>query len=275
MAKNPPVVMTIAGSDNSAGAGIQADLKAMSGLGVYGTTVVTCVVAEAPGKVSAIQPVDAGIVAEQMRLLFTAFPIVAAKTGMLYSAEIINAVCDTLGQVYAGSSKRLFLVVDPVMVATSGAALLKPEAMALLRERLFPLAGLVTPNLDEAGVLLGRPVTTLAEMEAAGSELVQRFQTAFLLKGGHLRGEPRATDLLCMPDGARHRFAAPFVPDVATHGTGCTTSAAITSYVALGLALPEAVERAKVYVTRAVRKHFRWESGNVRTDALNHGVAGH
>jgi hydroxymethylpyrimidine/phosphomethylpyrimidine kinase len=127
--------------------------------------------------------------------------------------------------------------------------------------------------MDEAGVLLGQPVTTLADMEAAGGELVARYHTAFLLKGGHLRGEPRAIDLLCMLDGARHRFAAPFVPDVATHGTGCTTSAAIASYIALGLPLPEAVERTKVYVTKAVRKFFRWESGQVRTDALNHGQA--
>ena len=272
MAKPPQVVLSIAGSDNSAGAGAQADLKTMSALGVYGLTAITCVVAEVPGRVSAIQPIEPAIVAEQIRLLFGAFPVAALKTGMLYSSAIIEAICDTLGELYAGTTARPFLVVDPVMVATSGDALLKPEAVALLCERLFPLAGLVTPNLDEARVLLGRPVTTLVEMEAAGDELVRRYGTAFLIKGGHLRNEPRATDLLCTADGARHRFTAPFVPDVATHGTGCTTSAAIASYVALGLALPEATERAKLYVTRTIRKHYRWEGGGVRTDALNHSA---
>jgi hydroxymethylpyrimidine/phosphomethylpyrimidine kinase len=265
-----PVVLTVAGSDNSAGAGAQADLKTMCALGVYGVTAITCVVAEVPGKVSAIQPVDPRIVAEQIRLLFGAFPIAAMKTGMLHSRAIIDAVCDTLGEVFAGSARRPFLVVDPVMVATAGARLLETEGVRLLCERLIPLADLVTPNLDEAGLLLGRPVQTLAEMEAAGDELAQGFGTAILLKGGHLRNEARATDLLFLTDGARHRFSAPFIPGVATHGTGCTTSAAIASYVARGLPLPEAVERAKLYVTKAVRKFLRWESAHGATDALHH-----
>lgn len=272
MPKPPPVVLTIAGSDNSAGAGAQADLKTMSALGVYGLTAITCVVAEVPGRVSAIQPIEPAIVAEQIRLSFASFPVAAIKTGMLLSRAIIEAVCDALAELHAGTHARPFLVVDPVMVASSGDSLLQPDAIALLGQRLFPLAGLITPNLDEAGVLLGRQVTTVAEMERAGDELVRRFGTAFLMKGGHLRDEPRAIDLLCTADGARHRFAAPFVQGVSTHGTGCTTSAAIASYVALGLALPEATERAKVYVTKTVRKHHRWEGGGVRTDALNHGA---
>ncbi len=265
-----PVVLTIAGSDNSAGAGAQADLKTMSALGVYGLTAITCVVAEVPGKVSAIQAVDPRIVAEQIRLSFEAFPVVAMKTGMLHSRAVIEAVCDTLNEIFRGVSRRPFLVVDPVMVATSGAVLLEPAAVSLMCERLFPLAGLVTPNLDEVGALLGRSVKTLPEMERAGDELVRRFGVPFLLKGGHLQGESRATDLLFTADGSCHRFAAPFVQGVSTHGTGCTTSAAIASYVARGLALPEAVERAKLYVTRAVRKYLRWESATVRTDALHH-----
>ncbi len=270
MAKPLPVVLTIAGSDNSAGAGIQADLKTMTALGVYGVTAVTCVVAEVPGKVSAIQPVEPRIVAEQIRLLFEAFPVAAIKTGMLYSREIIDAVCDALAELHAGSAHRPFLVVDPVMVASSGDPLLEPNAIALMKERLFPLAHLITPNLDEVRVLLGREVTSTAEMETAGDELVRAYGTAFLVKGGHLR-EARATDLLCTADGARHRFAAPFVTGVSTHGTGCTTAAAIASYVALRLPLPEAVERAKVYVTRTVRKHHRWTTPNGQhTDALNH-----
>ncbi len=265
-----PVVLSIAGSDNSAGAGAQADLKTMSALGVYGVTAITCVVAEVPGKVSAIQAVEPRIVAEQIRLLFEAFPIAAIKTGMLHSRETIDAICDTLAEVFARNSQRPFLVVDPVMVATSGARLLQQEAIALLCDRLIPHAALVTPNLDEAGVLLGRAISSLAEMEAAGDQLVRAFGTAFLLKGGHLRGESRATDLLFGADGSRHRFSAPFVSGVSTHGTGCATSAAIASYVARGLALPEAVERAKLYVTKAVRKYLRWQGDGRTTDALNH-----
>jgi len=266
-----PVALTIAGSDNSAGAGAQADLKTFSAVGVYGLTAITCIVAEVPGKVSAIQAVEPRIVAEQIRLSFEAFPISAMKTGMLYSSEIIEAVCDTLAEVYAGNAQRPFLVVDPVMVATSGDLLLKPEAITLFRERLFPLANLITPNLDEVQTLLGRPVTTVQEMEAAGDELVRTFGCAFLLKGGHLRGE-RAIDILFTRDGTRHSFSAPFVPGVSTHGTGCTTAAAITGYLARGLPLPEAVERAKLLVTKAVRKYHRWQRPNGVTDALNHSA---
>src|SRR5258708_12646737 len=134
----PPVVLTIAGSDNSAGAGIQADLKTMSALGVYGVTAVTCVVAEVPGKVSAIQPIEPRIVAEQIRLLFEAFPIRALKTGMLYSCEIIDAVCDTLGGCLEKSAHAPPLVVDPVMVATTGDPLLNRDAIAPSPDRPFP-----------------------------------------------------------------------------------------------------------------------------------------
>src|SRR4051812_706228 len=135
-----PVVLTIAGSDNSAGAGAQADLKTISALGAYGVTAITCVVAEVPGKVSAIQSIEPRIVAEQIRLLFEAFPIGAVKTGMLFSREIIPTVCETLTACIAKSQRRPLLVVDPVMVATSGDPLLQADAVALYRERLFPLA---------------------------------------------------------------------------------------------------------------------------------------
>ncbi len=266
-----PVALTIAGSDNSAGAGIQADLKTFTACGVYGLTAITCVVAEVPGKVSAIQAVEPAIVAEQIRLSFEAFPISALKTGMLYSREIIEAVCDTLGEVYAGNTFRPFFVIDPVMVASSGDLLLKPEAITLLQERLFPLADLLTPNMDEAGALLGRRITTIAEMETAGDELVRMYGCAVLMKGGHLQGD-RATDLLFTRDGARHSFSAPFIPGVSTHGTGCTTAAAITAHVARGVPLPDAVERAKLFVTKAVRKSLRWQGPHGVTDALNHSA---
>src|SRR5436190_16052935 len=191
--RNPqsiPVALSIAGSDNSAGAGAQADLKTMSALGVYGVTAITCVVAEVPGKVSAIQPIEPRIVVEQIRLLFEAFPIGAVKTGMLYSREIIAVVCDTLAECFAKCSPRPPLVVDPVMVATSGDLLLQPDAIALYRERLFPLATLITPNLDEVQTLLGTPISSLEGMRRAGKELAAQYSRAFLIKGGHLRLDP-------------------------------------------------------------------------------------
>jgi hydroxymethylpyrimidine/phosphomethylpyrimidine kinase len=263
-----PVVLSIAGSDNSAGAGAQADLKTFSALGTYGLTAITCVVAEVPGKVSAIQPVEPRIVAEQIRLSFAAFPVAAVKTGMLYSREIIETVCATLTECFAHCTRRPFLVVDPVMVATSGAALLLDDAVALYRARLFPLAGLITPNLDEVRTLLGRSVSSVEEMRRAGEELVAQTGANFLLKGGHLR-EAVATDLL-FAGGTVREFCAPFVPGVSTHGTGCTYSAAIAAGMARGLGLPTAVGEAKTFVTKAITHFLRWEHGGRVTDALHH-----
>jgi hydroxymethylpyrimidine/phosphomethylpyrimidine kinase len=265
----PPVVLTIAGSDNSAGAGAQADLKTISALGGYGVTAITCVVAEVPGKVSAIQPIQPELVAEQIRLLFGAFPIAAIKTGMLYSPAIIESVLATLDTCLAASATPPPLVVDPVMVATSGDPLIHGDAITLYREQLLPLATLVTPNLDETAVLLGHPVKTLAAMREAGPTLVEKFRTAFLLKGGHLR-EAVATDLLFTRDGQVFEYNAPFVSDVATHGTGCTYSAAIATGLAGGSNLPTAVRTAKAFVTNAVSHYLRWTGTQGLTDALHH-----
>jgi len=264
-----PVVLTIAGSDNSAGAGAQADLKTISALGGYGVTAITCVVAEVPGKVSAIHPVPPAIVAEQIRMSLAAFPVAAIKTGMFHSEEIIRAVVETLAECFTREPRRPAFVVDPVMVATSGDSLLRPDAVALYGEFLFPLATIVTPNLDEVRTLLGRPVRSVADMREAGRELAAKYGTAFLIKGGHLGGSV-ATDLLVLGDGAVHVFEAGFVPGVSTHGTGCTYSAAIATGMARGLALPEAVGEAKRFVTRAIAGFLRWEKGGRSTDALNH-----
>ena len=260
--------MSIAGSDNSAGAGAQADLKTFSALGAYGVTAITCVVAEVPGKVSAVQAIEARIVAEQIRLLFEAFPISAVKTGMLFSQEIIEATADALKSEIGNPKTEIPIVVDPVMVATSGDPLLKPDAVALYRELLFPLARVITPNLDEVRTLLGHPVTSIDEMIAAGRELAERFQTAVLVKGGHLRGAD-AIDLL-FDAGEMHEFRAPFVPGVSTHGTGCTYAAAIAAGLGKGLPLPQATARAKTFVTDAVRGFLRWEHNGHTTDALHH-----
>lgn len=259
----PPVVLTIAGSDNSAGAGAQADLKTFTALGTYGLTALTCVVAEVPGRVAAIQSLEPAIVREQIRLSLDAFPVAAVKTGMLHSREIIEVVCD----IFEQEEIQRPLVVDPVMVATSGDRLLQPDAIALYEARLFPLATLVTPNLDEAAALLGRPVPTVEAMRAAGRELVSRHGVPFLLKGGHLRGEV-ALDLL-FAGGEEIEFAAEYIPGVSTHGTGCTYAAAIAARLAHGDPLRAAVEAAKRYVTAAIRHCHRWPG----VEALNHGAA--
>ena len=258
----PPVVLTIAGSDNSCGAGAQADLKAITALGGYAQTAITCVVAEVPGRVEMIQPVKAAVVAAQIRLSCRSFPVAAIKTGMLFSRPIIRAVAGALAE----GRVRVPLVVDPVMVASSGEPLLEPAAIAAYGRELFPRAVLVTPNLDELRILSAMPCRNLAEMEAAGRMLVARHGCAFLLKGGHLRGRV-ATDLLVTQDGCR-RYDAAFRRGFDAHGTGCTYSAAIATGLALGLPLAEAVARAKRYITAAIRGRLSWG----RTAALDHRV---
>lgn len=264
-----PVALTIAGSDNSAGAGIQADLKTFGAAGVYGVTALTCVVAEVPGHVAAIQPIDPDIVRQQIELLAGHFPIRAAKTGMLHSAAVIHVVADFLMH-WGVLKRRPPLVVDPVMVASSGDALLEADAVAVYRDRLFPLARLITPNLPEAAALLGRPIEDLEGMRVAGLELADGYGVPFLVKGGHLGGDT-AIDLLVFPGGLIEEFRAPFTRDVSTHGTGCTYSAAITAQLALGMELTEAVRESKAYVSAAIRQHFRWrKKGEADVDALNH-----
>lgn len=260
----PAVALTIAGSDCSAGAGLQADLKTFSALGVFGLTAVTCVVAETPGKVARIDAVDPANVREQIELLLANFPVGAIKTGLLLSPEIVELVATILEKSAAG----IPLVVDPVMIATSGDALLQPAAVETYRARLFPRATLVTPNMAEAAALTGRPVTTLEEMRVAGRELAEKFGTRFLVKGGHLGGHC-ATDLL-LGGTTEMEFRAPFVAGVSTHGTGCTYSAAIAARLALGDELEEAIQRAKDFVSRAITEHFAWNTSLGEIHALNH-----
>lgn len=260
-----PVALTIAGSDSSAGAGAQADLKTFSALGVYGLNAITCIVAETPGKVSRIQDIGADIVRRQIEVLLDGFPIAAIKTGMLYSAKIISAVAKTL----ADRAPEIPLVIDPVMVATSGDALLQPDAIASYERDLFPRATLVTPNLDEAAQLLGQSIRTIARMRTAGKKLAEKYHVPILLKGGHLSGD-LATDLLF--SGSKVvEFSAPLVRGVSTHGTGCTYSAAITAGLASGLSLEESVRRGKRFVTQAIVQHFVWKSNSGGAiHALNH-----
>lgn len=251
-------MLTVAGSDNSAGAGIQADLKTFSHFGCYGLTAVTCVVAEVPGKVSAIQAMKADLVAAQIALSFEAFPAAAAKTGMLFSAAIIEAVAAQL------AGRAIPLVIDPVMVASSGDPLLRKSAVNAYRRLLFPRATLVTPNLDELKILSGREIGSISQMKDAGRSLVDQYGCAFLLKGGHLKGKS-AIDVLATTAGFEE-FSAPFVRGVDPHGTGCTYSAAVAANLARGRTLSESVGAGKAYITQAIARHLRWG----RTSALEH-----
>jgi len=264
-----PVALSIAGSDSSAGAGIQADLKTFSALGVYGLTALTCVVAETPGLVSKIEGVGAALVREQIEVVLKNFPVAAIKTGLLFSAEIVSEIARTL-RAHAERTKRITpLIIDPVMVATSGDLLLAKDAIASYERELFPLAALLTPNLGEATRLLGETISDLPAMRKAGRKLVEKYRVPVLLKGGHLAGE-NAVDLLFL-EGNVVEFSAPFSRGVATHGTGCTYSAAIAAGLASGLALEEAVRRAKKFVTATIAQHLAWKTPQGMTlHALNH-----
>jgi hydroxymethylpyrimidine/phosphomethylpyrimidine kinase len=265
MPSSPPVVLSIAGSDSSAGAGVQADLKAISALGGYGLNALTSVVSETPGIVSQVRLLDAEFIADQMRVLFGGFPIAAAKTGMLGGKDQVQAVVQTWNRF---GHERIPLVVDPVMVATSGGKLLEDAAVRTLIDELLPLATLITPNMDEARVLWERDVTSLEDMEACGRDLSARFGTAVLVKGGHLQGD--AADVLCN-GGMTSWHTAPRTTGVHTHGTGCTFSASIATCLAHGLSLNEAVAKAKQFVSRAIAQHFEWQSAGAGVvHALNH-----
>jgi len=265
-----PVALTVAGSDCSAGAGIQADLKTFTALGVYGLTAVTCVVAEVPGKVSRIEPVTARMVREQLEVLLKNFRVGAIKTGLLCSAEIVCAVTQIIQAGGKKTARSIPFVVDPVMIATSGDNLLEPEAVEAYKNKLFPLATLITPNLDEAALLLETTIIDRKQMENAAKALAKKYHASILLKGGHLRGD-KAIDLL-FHQGELTEFSAPFVRGVETHGTGCTYSAAITAGLASGFSLEQAIKRAKKFVTESIALHLRWKRGSTEIDALNHSI---
>jgi hydroxymethylpyrimidine/phosphomethylpyrimidine kinase len=241
-----PVALTIAGSDSGGGAGIQADLKTFSALGVYGCSVITALTAQNTLGVQGIHAVDPAFVRRQMDSVLSDLAVIAVKIGMLGTPEIIAAVADGLA-----TWKPRWIVLDPVMVAKGGDKLLLDEAVAALRERLLPLASLITPNLPEAGVLLNEPpVTERRQMGAVAARLQGLGPMNVLLKGGHLLGE-ESPDLL-LHGGELYWLEAPRIHTRHTHGTGCTLSAAITALLARGRPLPQAVAEAKSWLAAAI-----------------------
>ncbi len=240
-----PVVLSIAGSDSGGGAGIQADLKTWARLEVFGTTALTCLTAQNPDRVSAIHPVPPRLVAAQIEAVRRGFPIAAVKTGMLYSAPIIQEVVRCLG-----AARIPHRVVDPVMIATSGATLLKPSAIRALCDRLLPRATVVTPNAPEAEVLTGCPLRTESDLHKAACIIQSRWGCAAVVKGGHIKGD-RVMDIVGI-GGTTYTLVSRRVTARETHGTGCTFSAALTAFLARGLPLLEAAREAKRFVQAAL-----------------------
>lgn len=258
-----PIALTIAGSDSSGGAGIQADLKTFTAFAVYGASVITALTAQNTRGVQGVSAVAPDFVAAQIASVLDDLDVGAVKSGMLANREIIAVVAAALGR-----RPDIPLVVDPVMVATSGDSLLQPDAVQAFKALLFPRAALITPNLPEAARLLGKPV---AKTEAEAREHLQALGTlgakAVLLKGGHGTGD-EAVDLL-LADGRIRRFASPRIDTWNTHGTGCTLSAAIAALLAQGSDMETAVERAKTYVHRAI------EAGRAATVGHGNGPVDH
>ncbi|ACL59825.1 bifunctional hydroxymethylpyrimidine kinase/phosphomethylpyrimidine kinase [Methylobacterium nodulans] len=252
-----PIAVTIAGSDSGGGAGIQADLKTFSALGVYGASVVTALTAQNTLGVQGIHDVPPDFVARQMASVFDDLAVGAVKIGMLSQAPVIAAVAEGL----ARHAPAVPVVLDPVMVATSGDRLLADSAVAALRLQLIPRAQLITPNLPEAAVLLGEAVAADEEaMLAQGRRLLALGPGAVLMKGGHGSGA-ESTDLLVGPGEAVLRLTGPRLPTRNTHGTGCTLSAAIAAGLARGLSLPEAAGAAKAYLSAALAAADRLSIG--------------
>lgn len=254
------IALTIAGSDSGGGAGIQADLKTFHRFGLFGTSVITAVTAQNTLEVADWMAVAPAMITAQLDAVATDLRPAAVKTGMLADAAVVDAVASGLLEHALAP-----YVLDPVMVATSGDPLLEPEAVETIRHRLVPLCDLVTPNLDEAGILAGEVVVDVAGMERAARHLVAAGAKAALVKGGHLDGS-EAVDVL-HHDGLTRVFRHPRIATRHTHGTGCTLSAAITAHLALGRSMPDAVELSLDFVHDAMRTAPRLGSGN---GPLNH-----
>lgn len=239
--------LTIAGSDSGGGAGIQADLKTFSALSCYGMSVITALTAQNTVAVTGIQPVSPDFIGLQIHTVLSDIGADAVKIGMLHSPQVIETVADSLKEFSLPA-----IVLDPVMVAKSGDTLLRDDAVDALKSSLIPMATLITPNLPEASVLLGEAVTSIRQMGDACKELADLGCSAVLLKGGHLEGNDCVDMLFERSSGTLTQLSGGRIDTVNSHGTGCTVSSAITAYLAKGLALEAAVQKAKKYITEAL-----------------------
>ena len=255
-------VLIAAGSDSGGGAGIQADIKAVTALGGYAATAITALTAQNTTGVHGVHEVPVDFIRQQIELVLRDIGADALKTGMLHSPSVLDCVAESFAREAPGTP----LVVDPVMVAKGGASLLQEEARSLLRKRLIPLATVITPNVPEAEILAGMDIPDEAAMAEAGRRLLALGPAAVLMKGGHLEGA-ETVDLLVTAAGIE-RLASPRIDTVHTHGTGCTLASAIATGLAQGLALSPAVGRARAYVQEAIRTAPGYGQGH---GPLNHG----
>ncbi|MFM1817548.1 MAG: bifunctional hydroxymethylpyrimidine kinase/phosphomethylpyrimidine kinase [Pseudomonadota bacterium] len=258
-----PRVLTIAGSDSGGGAGIQADLKTMSALGCFGMSAITALTAQNTTGVRAIHAVPPQMLTDQIDAVVEDIGVDAVKIGMLHAPDIVAAVANAIDK-----HQLRRVVLDPVMVATSGAVLIDNPAIAALVEQLFPRVDIITPNLDEASLLVGRTLQSEQDMQQAAQQLLEMGAAAVLLKGGHLQGET-VSDLFLSREGQTQWLRAPRIQSHNTHGTGCTLSAAIASHLALGHTLTEAIAQAHRYIRQALQSGAAVRTGH-GSGPLNH-----
>lgn len=250
-ADNMPCAMTVAGSDSGAGAGIQADLLAIAANGVYGCSAIAALTAQNPERVTGIEAAQIPTISAQMRAVEEFYKPASAKTGMLFSAEIVSEVAG-----FFEMHKEISLVVDPVIVSTSGSKLLKDDAIEIVKTRLIPLAAVFTPNLDEAAVLLGRKKIDSSKMSETARALCEKFGAAVLLKGGHMESDD-LEDVFASPCGECETIRSKRVKDVDTHGSGCTLSAAIAANLAKGSGVFEACQKAHAYLLAGMQNPLK------------------
>lgn len=269
--KHYPRVLSIAGSDSGGGAGIQADLKTCSALGCFGMAAITAITAQNTQGVRGIHAIPAAMLSAQIDAVVSDIGVDAIKIGMLHDPEVVYAVAQALREY-----KFKHVVLDPVMVASSGDALIAQETIAVLVKELFPLVSLITPNLDETSLLLNRPVLSSDELADAARALHEMGAAAVLVKGGHLAGD-ELCDVLLTSDAQTGQFnvqtyTSKRLHSANTHGTGCTLSSAIACFLALGYDLPVAVEKAKAYIYQAIAQGLNVKTGHGH-GPLNHGFA--
>ena len=239
-------VLAIAGSDSGGGAGIQADLKTIAALGAYGMSAITALTAQNTLGVRAIHPVPSEFLKEQLEAVFEDFTVDAVKIGMINTVEVAKIIAEILDKY-----QPPFVVFDPVMVSTSGAKLIMDETIEVLWKELFPRVNLITPNLDEAQILVGRSILSKEEMKAASKEMLQKGCRAVLLKGGHLFG-PKLFDVFAQSDAESLVLETDYIESRNLHGTGCTLSSAIATFIAQGNSLMESILLAKKYISDAI-----------------------
>lgn len=258
-----PSVLTIAGSDSSGGAGIQGDLKTISSLGCYATTAITAITVQNTRGVTAIHSIPPEIVKGQIDSIMTDILPDAIKIGMVHSVSLVNAIAAVL-QLYP----QIPIILDPVMVATSGDKLIEDHTLTAMKEKLFPLAMLITPNLDEASILAGMKINTVVEMHRAGHMIMESGCKNLLLKGGHLQGN-QLTSLYFSAGGPVEEFISERIDTNNTHGSGCTLSSAIASFIARGVCLKDAIANAEIYVHEAISSGATVQTGQ-GNGPLNH-----